>query len=526
MFKKIVSMALALAMCLTIVSISSAEEVDIWAAYAEPVTISTVTSEYASATYPEGDDCTNNVWTRAYKERFNIDVVTEWVSDEYDTKLNLAITSGQLPDVFHCNAAQLQQLIEADMIWDLTDVFNTYASERVKGYMAADVDSYESGMVDGKLYGLAQMHWGIIDQPDYIWLRKDWMEECGYTAPQTMDDLQSIMLGFMEKYGSYGLAIDKTLDYINLLANAWGAYPDMWLKNAEGQIVYGSIQPEMKNALATFAEWYKLGILSPNFTTYDFAAMNADVVAGKVGAQPFYQWWGYNPGVDVVSNLGADAIFEPYMIPSATGEQVMQSIFFANSSYVVVAKSCEHPEAAVKLINFYGYMLDESNGVETAETISAFTDNDMAHVMRPFRVLNPACDYEQYAHVKEALATGDTSKFTTSGMWQKYNNSVDFMKNQTPGATGDYMQQGNDPCAYGLATEILDNNLYIKSCLWGATPEVLLNYGSTLDDILTEGFTKIIIGDQSIDYFDEVVANWSAAGGEEVTAAMNEAYNN
>ncbi len=503
---------------------AASSEVDIWAPFDNTVTLSTVTSEYASAVYPEGDDITNNVWIRAYKDKFNVEVTTKWVSDEYDTKINLDIAAQEIPDVFHVNAAQLQQLVDADMVMDLTEVFDTYASDLLKGYMNADYDSYQSGVIDGKFYGIPQMHWGIIDQPDYVWIRKDWKEACGLEDPQSMDDLVNIMNTFMSTYGGYGIAVDQTLDYLNLLAIAWGAHPDMWLEAEDGSCVYGSVQPEMKNALAEWADWYANGIINPDFATLDFAAMNEAVVSGAVGVQPFYQWWGYNPGVDTVSNLGADAIFEPYMIPSATDETVMNSIFFANSSYIVVSKDCENPEALIKLLNFYGYMVDESTGVEDAATISAFTDNDMAHVVGAFRVLNPECDYKQYQEVSAALQSGDTSNFTTSGMWQKYNNSVEFLTNQTPSCTGDYMQQGNEKCSYGLATYVLDNNLYIKSKLWGATPETLLNYGSTLDDILTEGFTKIIMGVEGIDYFDEVVANWQAAGGDAATQAMTEMY--
>ena len=86
------------------------------------------------------------------------------------------------------------------------------------------------------------------------------------------------------------------------------------------------------------------------------------------------------------------------------------------------------------------------------------------------------------------------------------------------------MQQGHEKCAYGLAKKILDDEDYIKSALWGATPETLLNMGSTLDDILTEGFTKIIMGEETVDYFDTIVQNWMAAGGEAATNEMNEMY--
>ncbi|MHA6530125.1 type 2 periplasmic-binding domain-containing protein [Paenibacillus sp. BAC0078] len=508
--------------------VTSSNEVDpsdpAFSAFKEPVTIHTVTSEYSSAKYPKGDDITNNVWIKRYKEKFNIDVVTDWVSDEYDTKLNLAISSSDLPDIFKVNASQLQQLIEADMVMDLTEVFNKYASERLKGYMEADADSFESGKKDGKLYGLPQLHWGLIEQPDYIWIRNDWKEELGIKDPASVADIKNVALKFMEKHGGYGIAVDQTLDYLNLLAVSWNAHPDMWIEDSGGKLVYGSVQPEMKDALKEWAEWYKLGIIDPEFAIKDFNAMNADVVAGKVGMQPYYQWWGYNPGVDTVANLGKDAVFYPYQLPSITGKEAKQSIFFANGSYIVAKKSFKHPEAAIKLLNDYAYIVDEAVGKESKELLSSLLDNDMAHVVGAFRVLNPNSDYEQFEAVSAALKSNDTSGLTSAGMWQKYNNSVDFIKNATPGAAGDYLQQGSPKPAYGLAKQVLDSGNYIKTALWGAAPEALASYGTTLDDILTEGFTKIIMGAESIDYFDTVVQNWQTAGGDAATEAVNAAY--
>lgn len=495
-------------------------------AYKEPVTVHTVRAEYSSAQFPQGDDMTQNVWTRAYKERLNIDVVTDWVTDEYDTKLNLAISSNKLPDVFHVNASQLQQLIKADMIMDLTDIFDQYASEGIKGYMEADPSSYESGMKDGRLYGIPQLHWGFIEQPDFLWIRNDWKEEQGLPDPKTVEDVKNMAIAFKEAYGGYGIAVDQTLDYLNLLAVGWGAHPDMWIPGEDGQLVYGSVQPEMKDAIAEWAEWFKLGIIDPEFGIKDFSAMNAGIVSGKAGIQPYYQWWGYNPGVDLVTNQGTDAIFYPYNIPTVDGSNPVHSVFFANGVYTVVNKNYAHPEAALKLLNFYAQMLDEGSETETPETLAAFLDKDIAHVTGAFKIINPQTDYVQYERVSEALQTGDTSAFTTSGMWQKYNNSMEFMNNGTPAAVGDYLQQGAPKSAYGISKTVLDNGEYIETGLKGAPPEQLAKYGSTLDDILTEGFTKIIMGSADIDYFDTVVQNWSTAGGEEVTRAVNEAYGN
>ena len=48
--------------------------------------------------------------------------------------------------------------------------------------------------------------------------------------------------------------------------------------------------------------------------------------------------------------------------------------------------------------------------------------------------------------------------------------------------------------------------------------------GTTLDDILTEGFTKIITGEVPVDYFDTLVEEWRTAGGDTATKEVNEMY--
>jgi putative aldouronate transport system substrate-binding protein len=109
-------------------------------------------------------------------------------------------------------------------------------------------------------------------------------------------------------------------------------------------------------------------------------------------------------------------------------------------------------------------------------------------------------------------------------MWLKYNESVEFAEKGTSSTVGGYLQQGAPKSAYGLAKQILDNNQYVQTAMWGASPKELVKYGSTLNDILVEGFTKIIMGAEDVDYFDKLVQNWHLAGGEEATEAVNVMY--
>ena len=84
------------------------------------------------------------------------------------------------------------------------------------------------------------------------------------------------------------------------------------------------------------------------------------------------------------------------------------------------------------------------------------------------------------------------------------------------------MQQGSPKSAYRISKEMIDNDEIVKDAYWGQQVETLLDSGSTLDDILTEGFTKIIVGEEPVEYFDTLVENWEAAGGEAATKEVNE----
>lgn len=172
-------------------------------------------------------------------------------------------------------------------------------------------------------------------------------------------------------------------------------------------------------------------------------------------------------------------------------------------------------------------MMDDAAGKEDLEFISSLYDNNYPNCVRPLMVINPMTDYNQYTRVTDALAKGLNVDVTELGKdASKYNSCVAWLTEQDPDGVGDWLQQGNDKSAYGIAKEYLDNDIYIKDAKWGMDTATLQSAGSTLNDILVEGFTKIIIGVEDIDYFDTLVDQWWKAGGEMATAEINETYGN
>ena len=539
-FKRLLALGLAAAMmtglaagCGDSASTSDSAETtleavdDIWAKYDDTITITTVVEENTGTVFYDGEDWGDNAWYDAYLDRFNIQVENLWVSGDYGTKLNLGIADGDLPDVFHVDSSQLQQLAEAGLIMDLTDVLELYGSDTLKSYYEYDPDTFETGKVNGTLYGLPQETYGIIDQFQYVWIRQDWMQECGFDAPETMDDVIEIAKTFKEKYGTYGLSEYQSIDMFKKFALAYDAHLDIWVETENG-IEYGSVQPEVKEALAAWADLYQQGLINPTFTTDDWQAVCQDLINSDCGITFGPQWLGYSPVPDVVDNNGPEAIFYPYAIPSVTSDITYGSVSNGNRGYIVINKNCEHPEAVMKLVNFFCYMMDDAAGVEDYDFIMSLFDNNYPNIPYSTCVINPQTDYNQFVQVKAAvdeyLAGNEVDPTSLGKNGSKYDSCVEWTTNYDSTGVGDWLQQGNENSAYGFAKEWIDNGYYVKNKLWGANPDSLNTMGSTLNDILVEGFTKIISGVEPVDYFDTLIANWKSAGGDTVTADVNAMY--
>ena len=86
----------------------------------------------------------DNRWTRAMRDELGINVIYKWVADgsQAQEKLKLAMASGDLPDVITLEGDQrlvdFQQLAEADLLADMTDLWEQYASPLTKEVVGAE----------------------------------------------------------------------------------------------------------------------------------------------------------------------------------------------------------------------------------------------------------------------------------------------------------------------------------------------------------------------------------------------------
>ena len=138
-----------------------------------------------------GETLEDNFWLDTYRDELGINVIYDWIvkgGDEYTQKVNVTIANGELPDVMYGNKTQVQQMQEADLLMDMTDIFEQYATDFTKEVMNQEGNSpFLPATTEGRLYGIPITN-GSVDGVDVMWLRKDWLDKLDLEAPTTVDE--------------------------------------------------------------------------------------------------------------------------------------------------------------------------------------------------------------------------------------------------------------------------------------------------------------------------------------------------
>jgi len=494
--------------------------------YNPVIELTSVKATSTSDWFPEGDDINDNPLTRDLENELGIKVKYLWVADQtqYKNKLNLSIASGDIPDYFSVEGDMFKNLLESGVLADLTDVYEQYASSRLKDEAASFEEGFNSAKQNGKLEAMPLMGFGTIALPIITWVRQDWMDSANLSFPETLDGLVEMAETFMEQHpGSYGFALEKELTVNSLhtsigFANAYHAYPGTWIKDDSGKIVYGSIQPEMKQYLKLMQELYKKGLIDKEFGVKDVNKVNEDIVSGKVGIEFGPQWLCFWPAPDAVK-ADSKAIWKPYPVPSSDDKPVMYQGGWPVNGYYVVNKECKYPEAIIKMIN--NIVKGQYEG--PPETSTAAKYPELSWTSAPITFNFPARDYNRHVKMAEAIKTRDTSKLSTEELIS-YDQAIDWADNRNPDGYGNYFQLSSEG-SYSVIKKLVDGNRLLLTQLRGPMPAEYAEKDASLRKLELDTFTKIIMGAATLDEFDKFVENWKALGGDAATEDINKVYN-
>lgn len=390
-----------------------------WGKYPETVTYTLGQMKgTGNSNLPEGETYENNAYTRYLKKILNVQNKNIFMESEegYDEALNILVKDRNLPDIFLVSDREtLEELVENDLIEDLTDVYKSCASDRIREmYEGYGDELLESGTFDGKLLALPET--AIDHGPQLLWLRRDWIEQLGLTEPKTLEDAFFVIQAFQEnRMGAerdeepVGLVCDpglvgtvSTSYSMDAIFENFGAYPEQWIRNPEGEIVYGSLTEETKNALSCLHDLYSRGILDPDFALRAQNNIRDLVVEGKCGAF-FGLWWTPNNPLMDEYRQNKDADWQPYYLTSGARRQVEVYSTFRDNKYVVVRKGYEHPEIVMKVLSvLFDYSRYEADDTEEMNAYFALNVDPTARPLMINVDYNEAT-YMVTRHIREAL---------------------------------------------------------------------------------------------------------------------------
>jgi putative aldouronate transport system substrate-binding protein len=321
-----------------------------------------------------GENLEKNRWFDAYKEKLGINIVYDWVvrgGDAFTQKRNVTIASGDLPDMMLVTTAQMQDLAESDMIEDLTPYWDPYATDMVKRFYTQQGPAVLNAMkVDGKQMGVGAPD--IYGDGIFLWIRADWLKKLGLQPPKTMQDVLNIAAAFTDRdpdgngaRDTYGLVFTKDL-YGGAMGlegffTGYHAYPNMWIDDGAGKLVWGSVQGEVKEGLRVLSEMYKAGQIDKEFGVKDGGKVAETIASGKAGLEFGAQW---NPMYPLISNFYNDpnADWTGYGLVSVDDKPVYSPQNFGGGEGTVVRKGYAHPEALIKMYSLYTELIHGESG--------------------------------------------------------------------------------------------------------------------------------------------------------------------
>lgn len=519
----------------TQVTTTEAETIDPFGKYEPAIEINAVRSLDGTVKFEPGnplrESLEKNAVAKAFEEQYGIKFKYLWTppDDQYEAKWNVAIASKDIPDMGYVSLKNLKMLVDGGLAEDMTEVVDKYASPLYAKALTDDggiAKMYNT--FSGRLMGLPVTGFQPDDQ-QLLFVRADWLKKLNLPEPKTIDDVYNIADAFVKNQaggtGTIGLAASKDIVQgscsLGGFLNGYHAYYDIWMKDSSGNLVYSTIQPEMKNALLKLQDMYKAGLLDQEFAVKDFGKAAESIAAGKVGMTYGIFW---APLFKMNDNIAADkeADWKVYPIPSVDSNPVVPQASASpnpNTGYFFVRKGFKNPEAAVRIANIQLKL----NSAEELVAAGIPNDNDGWMYHKYFLIPNfgpPFINADTQLKISEALRTGDDSKLDT--------NTKDTVENIKKALAGDRTQLPTmlvfgENSTYSIINKYRNEQNYITNAYKTLTTQTMDEKGQNMKLKLDEMILSVIMG-APVDEFDKAVESWKIMGGDEITREVNDWY--
>lgn len=490
-------------------------------AASEPYELKWLKAQDISKPYDQSKD----IVKQAIEEKLNIKIVPEMVDvQQYKTKLNLKMNSGDIPDVVRIDFVDdFQKYAQQGAFVDLTDLINEQNTPNIMSEVSAEV--FEQAKVNGKIYGIpyqggpgAGYRWNLV-------MRSDYLEEIGKSTPQTLDEYYNALKqikadmpdviplgGYTAQIGEQKYA-NNSFDHI---FGAFGVTPGFFTEQ-DGKFSSYDIDPRMKDALLFLQQMYKEGLIDREFSTIKEEQLRTKLYSGKLFS--WMGWWSTANGYDTMietnelvkkGELAADGSLpdqseQPYKYLTLTGSltgsdgNAVAPAGAPFSQMNAISVKTEDPQRVLEIIE---ESLSPENQMLTVWGIEGEDYKIEGGKMKFISdLIDPQTQQDQNGNFR-----GIQSYLFAPGLngWPRYLESL--------------------PLRASEALDVAINNKYqvtdASNYLDSATKLAKMVELNTMRDAV---FTQIIMG-ADISKFDEFVEKWKSQGGNQILEELEASF--
>ncbi len=315
-----------------------------------------------------------NAMTLYLEEQGNLDltIVTLPSGSDYVTKVNMALTAGNikdLPDVIVCDNtglftdSQVWEWAQAGAILPLTSYYsNPELAVNINEAIARTGSEYPAQITspDGNIYGVATLNQSYGNEYlDKMWYSKTWLANLGAEEPKTTEEFYQLLKkvhetdlngnGKADEIGLVGTFGNTRLysGWFKYLMNSFVYAGDKQYRTVDnGTVGLAYTTEEWKEGLKYIRKMFEEGLIATESLTMDneqlVTLMNSEdqVVFAMDYAAP-----------DMLT-AGGDRVTEYFYLAPMAGPKGVQYASYAKSAAgirFVVTANCKNPEAAFRL---------------------------------------------------------------------------------------------------------------------------------------------------------------------------------
>ena len=465
----------------------------------------------------------------AYAEQFGIVFESPQIpwngGTDYLQQLRLRIAAGDLPDVFLPWGGIEAELIENGAVADLAELVQEEMPVYYDNVPDEVWDYVKSLSPDGEsIYFLP----AVTFTPLGAMIRGDWLDRLGLDVPTTTDEYVAVLEAFRDEDANGNGDPNDELPTSGREGGRWmdhlfapfgvamtEGYPQWAIY--DGELQYSGVQPEMKAAVEWIRGLYADGLLDPE-TFINTGSVWSAKVRGNLTGNYYHglHWSGsriqplYNSGITEVEFTYLPVLDHPDY------DGFLTTTEYRRPGYVFSAGMSE--EAIRRTMHVFEFINNPANTgviaegyegldylVEDGEVVRLGI-NELAALGTGYR---PKIDAQIYQSAESVIAT------------QQFNRELLDMEDPSSEAVAAYEALGN---VIQLIEEYAEDEVesiagqFIPPTIYEGYPDIRTHR------LYQEYISKIIIGDWEVDRFDEFVERWYDAGGAEVTARAQAAY--